>query len=380
MGIFTFIQHPMISLHDWISSLLPGIEKVITVYSKSEDHSVEGLLSEKKNRNYTTKRLNLEGILPLLRKYMNDKTPYDWYSRKNLPFDIDSGGRSPALDIFSELQNVVLLIRLPQKKLTSAALVFLYLNENPGNFGVTNSINHLTTDNKTIIAFLMRNMLEAFIEQHEKNVEVLLENNQATFGMISKAEAQKREMTSMKENYGLSLIKLCRQHLAAESSKTGRHYSLSTGAMEVIKTYSGDIKALEEMLIRTLHYVNNLYFGREEDIEILEWHLQFEYEGKTIHQPVTGEPEQYEDKYFRTVSLLDKLEDAALKVKSYNLKMTGTNVGQHCPDPITAPAISDALFNHKSKITNLMTMYPGRWETIRREFRPLKNIVSKQKK
>jgi hypothetical protein len=379
MGTFTFIQHPLVSLHDWIPSLLPGIEKVITVFSKSEDHSVEGLLSEKRNRAYTTKNLNLEGILPLLRKYMNEKTPYDWYSRKNLPFDIDSGGKSSSLDIFSELQNVILLVRLPQKRLSTSALVFLYLNENPGNFGVTNSINHLTTDNKTIIAFLMRNMLEAFIEQHEKNISVLQANNMATFGVISKAEVQKREMASMKENYGLSLIKLCRQYLSVETSKSGRQYSLSTGAMEVIKSYSGDIKALEDMLLNTLDYVNNLYFGREGDIEILEWHLQFEGTGQMTLNSANGEHEEHEDKYTRTVSLLDKLEEAALKVKSYNLKMTGTNVGQHCPDPISAPAISDALFNHKSKISNLVTMYPGRWETIRKEFRPLKNIVNKQK-
>jgi hypothetical protein len=273
-----------------------------------------------------------------------------------------------------------LLIRLPQKNLTTTALVFLYLNENPGNFGVSNSINHLTTDNKTIIAFLLRNMLEAFIEQHDKNTMVLLACNQATCTVISKAEAHKREMTGMKENYGLSLIKLCQQHLAAETAKTGRRYSLSTGAMEMIKIYSGDIKVLEDVLARTLDYVNNLYFNQGEDIEILEWHLQFEGDGKAIHQSVSGEKEQYEDKYSRTVTLLDKLEDAALKVKSYNLKMTGTNVGQYCPDPISAPAISDALFNHKSKITNLMTMYPGKWETIRREFRPLKNIVNKQNK
>lgn len=186
-------------------------------------------------------------------------------------------------------------------------------------------------------------------------------------------------MAGMKENYGLSLIKLCRQYLSAETSKSGRQYSLSTGAMEVIKNYSGDIKALEDMLLNTLDYVNNLYYGREGDIEILEWHLQFEGVGQTALNSATGEHEEYEDKYTRTVSLLDKLEEAALKVKSYNLKMTGTNVGQHCPDPISAPAISDALFNHKSKITNLVTMYPGRWETIRKEFRPLKNIVSKQK-
>jgi hypothetical protein len=187
-------------------------------------------------------------------------------------------------------------------------------------------------------------------------------------------------MTGMKENYGMSLIKLCRQHLSVESSKSGRQYTLSTGAMDVIKNYSGDIKALEEMLVKTLDFVNNLYFDRDdENIEILEWHLQFDEDGQKHVAAASGERKQHEDKYSRTVTLLDKLEDAALKVKSFNLKMTGTNVGQHCPDPISAPAISDALFNHQTKITNLLSMYPGRWETIRREFRPLKNIVSKKK-
>jgi len=60
------------------------------------------------------------------------------------------------------------------------------------------------------------------------------------------------------------------------------------------------------------------------------------------------------------------------------LKLTGTNVGKACPVPISAPAISDALYNHKSKIINLMKTYPDKWDVIRTDFRPLKNVIKEE--
>jgi hypothetical protein len=257
-------------------------------------------------------------------------------------------------------------------------LVFLYLNENPSNFGVTSSINPLTTDNKSIIAFVMTNFIRTFTEMQINDKTILKSYNQRTRQIIDQTESLKYEMQRTKDNYGISLVKLCQQIINLHASACGINFRLSPGALDKIKNYKGEIKDLETIIKDTLAYAKSLYVDYSNDIEILEWHIVFDSPAKKETNRAT-EMNRHEDKFFKTLSLLDRLENAALTTKSKQLKLTGTNVGSAFQEPISAPAISDALYNHKSKINNLIKRYPDRWETIRTEFKPLKNILEEEK-
>ncbi|MCD4732553.1 MAG: hypothetical protein K8R74_18280, partial [Bacteroidales bacterium] len=135
MNNYSFIYHPIVKLHDIIPGILPGIEKMITIHFDDNENIIKGLLTEKENRIHQTKPLNLDKILASMQRYMEEKNPYDWYSKQNLPFDIEKNSSIPTMNIFSELQNIVLLIRVPDMKQELNDLIFLYLNENPSNFG-----------------------------------------------------------------------------------------------------------------------------------------------------------------------------------------------------------------------------------------------------
>ncbi|HRY98937.1 MAG TPA: hypothetical protein P5550_07750, partial [Bacteroidales bacterium] len=56
-------------------------------------------------------------------------------------------------------------------------------------------------------------------------------------------------------------------------------------------------------------------------------------------------------------------------------KLTSANVGRLCPTPISAPAISDSIRNHRDRIISLLSRHPERWPLIRRRFRPITNIL-----
>ncbi len=377
MSNYSFTYHPIEKLHDTIPEIIPGIEKIVTVHYDSSRKLILGILTEKENKGYSTKHLNIETILPTLQRYMEEKNRYDWYARGNLPFEIDIKDKNPKITIFSELQNIVLLVRIPDETNTFNDLVFLYLNENPSNFGVTNSINPLTTDNKSIIAFLMHNTLRTIVTSQRNDRKALATNNSRTRHVIDRAESLRFEMQRTNENYGLSLVKLCQQHLKNLSDKYRRKYTLSAAALDKIKTYKGDLKDLEKIIEESVSYINGLYLDNTEDIEVLEWHMQFD---QSVQQVKNQEiPEMHYDKYAKAASVLDKLENAALVAISQQMKLTGTNVGKSCPVPISAPAISDILYNHKSKINNLLKLYPDKWETIRNNFRPLKNVMKENK-
>jgi hypothetical protein len=373
MESYTFIDHPIEKLHQIIPEILPGIEKMITIHYDEGKQQIIGKLTEKKGKEYVSTGLNIDKILPTLQRYMEEKNPYDWYNRQNLPFEVEMKNANPTITIFSELKNIVLLLRVPDMRQEFSDLVFLYLNESPSNFGVTNSINPLTTDNKSIIAFVLNNTVRTFVKLQRNDKSTLKSYNLRTRQIIEQTESMKFDMNRTKENYGISLVKLCQQIIKEHSSKNSRNYKLSSGALDKIKNYKGEIKNLESIIRETLAYADSLYLDDQSDIDILEWHIVFD-------APVKKEIERTEiiardDKFSKTLSLLDRLENAALVAKSKQWKLTGTNVGKAFSDPISAPAISDALYNHKIKINNLLRMYPDRWETIRTNFRPLKNIL-----
>ncbi len=117
--------------------------------------------------------------------------------------------------------------------------------------------------------------------------------------------------------------------------------------------------------------------GNTSDILIDDFHILMNEkeeikQKEVINQNVKSVPA----KYNKTFLLLEKLENAALNVKSKNLLLTGVNIGNEFPTPVTPPAISDALKKHRQKIIFLFNEYPSRWETIRKEFRPVQNILN----
>lgn len=373
MADYSFIYHPIVKLHDVIPGILPGIEKIITIHYDDQEKIIKGFLTDKENRKHTTQSLNLDTILTSLQRYMEEKNPYDWYNRQNLPFEIEKIQKSPSMTIFSELQNIVLLIRVPDMKQELNDLIFLYLNENPSNFGVTNSINPLTTDNKSIIAFVLNNTIRTFMNLQQSDKAILKSYNRRTRQVIDQTALFKDEMKRTKENYGISLIKLCQQIIKDLGSKNGINYILSNGALDKLKSFKGEIRDLDKIIKDAASYAGSLALEEDHNIEITEWHLFFDMIDP-VEKPIQADV-QKSDVYSKTIFLLDKLENAALVVKSNDLKLTGTNVGRACPISITAPAISDALYNHKSKINSLLQKYPDKWGTIRSDFRPLKNVM-----
>jgi len=108
--------------------------------------------------------------------------------------------------------------------------------------------------------------------------------------------------------------------------------------MEVLMT-------LDHLIAQAAHFAETMNLNENSsEIIIADFHL-FTDVKKELKQNVSI-PEQLQDipvKYNKTFLLLEKLENAANQLKSKNLLLTGANIGQEFPTPITPPAITDAL-------------------------------------
>ncbi|MDZ7740831.1 MAG: hypothetical protein U5Q03_03550 [Bacteroidota bacterium] len=361
----SFIRHA----HHWV----PGIDKMIAVYYDEKTDSMQGRLVSGTAAERKTEVLNVLDSRDVTGRMRIDQSRFNWYNRDDLPFDLEKKSRREA-SIFSELDNIVLLLRFRNTSDKLNDLLFIYFNRNFGSFGLSNATKRLSTDNKQIIATLLYNSFNTQIYQNKQDREVLQNIRSHTNALMGEVEKLKRDLQRTRSDYGESLVNLCMEYIRTFSTENNRNYLLGEEAKNKIKTFKGNIKYLSAIIRESIIFAENIHAGDDfDEILIKDYHINLDnYDTESVDEKQSGETG---DKYTRTTHLLDKLENAARTVIGRRQSLTSGNVGEACPTPITAPAITDALKKHRNKILHLFNAYPEKWEIIRREFRPVRNLI-----
>jgi hypothetical protein len=372
MTQYSFIENPINNLHKYVGELIPGIEKIVSIYFNEFSNQLESKLSERKKKAYSTSTLDVSENEKEIQELRSSKSLFEWYSKEDIPIKLNSKKLTSPLTIFAERNNIVLLIKFPNPSDGKNDLVYLYFKENFGNFGLSSDDKWLTTENKSIIAHILSNAIRTYLIDKYNDRQALQTYNAQIQRIHSEIDILKDKLEKARENYGLSILKLCEQYLFDLGKRFQKTYHFSDGATKKIKRFNGELKDLETIMLNTVTFLNNLYFDQVLII-ISEWYIDYdnlpEVE-QSANIPETG------SKYIKTIQLLDKLEKAANSLKLKHIKLTSVNIGKALENPISAPAISDALYNHKGKINTLLRDHPEKWLTIRTEFRPLRNIIA----
>ncbi len=370
-GVFSFIKHPILGLLEKSTLLIPGMDKAIALYFDSATNQLVCKSIEVKNHNKPAINDFLIKDIPTAQALRNRNIQYRWMATDNLPFETGKSNKKQ-LDIFDELNNVVLCLGFKNSNDQHADLLFLYLNHNKGNFGLSNSIQKLTTSEKSIIGTMAYNSCNVYIKQQKTDSETLKLINQKVKLLHHENEKQKKQLINLKENYLSSIVEMCNIHLNKLTDEYGIKFCLSVDAIEKLQYFTGNIDDLKEKLTQSAVVALNLNFGQgDNQITLNAWDIDFSNSATAIND---NQPDVH-NRYQKTLHLLNKLENAARIVLNKQQRLTSVNVGNACPSPISAPAISDALKNHHKKLSKLMNEYPHKWPTIRNEFRPVKNIL-----
>lgn len=372
-GIFSFIKHPMLNLLEVSGKLIPGIEKSVALYYSAENQELmcQGLKKPHENDLIETYSIADQNYAQKLR---TKKHHWIWMAAENLPFEL-SENKKVQLNIFDELENLVLCLGYLNPIDGKNDLLFLYLNSNLGSFGISNSNKPLATEHKSIIGAMAYNSFSIYINQQQKDSETLRAINQKIGAIQQENNQLKSELEHLKNSYRHSILEMCHQHLEKLSRQLSVNFELSNDAMIKLEAFRGNADVLMESLTQSAVLAVNMHFGNSNQTIVLKaWDIQIE-----APNPVTenNKIDGLHERYYKTYGLLEKLETAARVVINNHQKLTSANVGNAFPSPITAPAISDALKNHQKKVVRLMREYPDHWQTIRNEFRPIRNILER---
>ncbi|NVO04324.1 MAG: hypothetical protein HXX09_16645 [Bacteroidetes bacterium] len=281
------------------------------------------------------------------------------------------------MDIFKEIENDVLMLSFENKTDGNCDLIFLFLDENFnfGNFRISESQKVLSSENKSIISNLAYNSTKAILENNKINGNAYKTISTKFVSVIKQSNMESESENKFQKLYQKTIEEYLRKTLDKLSKNNQNfRFEISENALTKLKTYEGSLENLNKIIKTAAFYAVNLNNNNENTIIIEETFIDLNVKDET--KAVT--PISTIDRYSKTILILDKLEKAAQEVIERELDITSANVGNACANPISAPAITDALKKHRNKILVLLKKYPDNWKLIRNEFKPIRNLIASE--
>jgi len=358
-----------------ISEVLPGIRRVFSVSQEDGE-----LIFRLKDQNHPLKEFQPSERpywYRMVEKYRKEgNNHFNWYSQVDIPIDEDLSEKGRR-DLFSESENIVLLINLQNHEDQLSDLIFIFFRKNLSTFGLSHVDHPFNPDHKALAGYIIANFIHKIRDEYTRNLQAFKGINENVRMIIHQNESNLKKLGTIKDSYGESLLSLCNEHLMELSAKYKKNFILTRDAIDKIRNFSGNISLLKLILEDAVSFVSQIYFDEDDiDIHIHGWEMNFNK--FLVQDSISREIRRIDNKESKAMQLLDKLEKSAEEVLRSNLPLTSANVGQYCPTPISAPAISDALKKNKKRVVNLLKKYPEKWRIIRNQFRPLINIQQKK--
>jgi hypothetical protein len=376
-GLFSFIGDEFENVFQYSDLFLPGIEKIAGIYYSQKDRQVR-ILSRKRDQEIEE---NFEEVLRkpenmvMIQKFRAENHQFAWIKKEDLPFEI-SQQRLTVPTIFTELDNVILVLRFKNDIDKLNDLLLIYFNKNLGNFGLNKADKVLSADHKIIIGHLLYYQFKSFLQLNRADRSLLHTVNNGVRALIGENLSLKDQLYQIKANYGDNMVNVSLLHLQELSKEYGRTYILTDEAKAKIRDFKGNLKHLPAILENAVIFTENVLILREEDVvNIHAYSLDFDkYQVIEKAEPFSR---KIDSRQSRAMQFLDKLEMAAIGLRNKNIAIISSKVGQALVPPISAPAITDALGKNRELIRQLIEKYPDKWETIRKEFKPLANQLRK---
>jgi hypothetical protein len=305
----------------------------------------------------------------------NEKQKYSWINESDLPFRVQRD-LSIQREVFDEYGNVVLRLSFPNKDDKKRDLIYLFVNDDSSNFGLSKTGDKLKTDNKSIIGRLIYNSFELALQQRTDFLAKEQKLKEHLQLLERKYQELQQEKNRQQSDTAKQLLSFCKTVIQKEEKHLGMHIEMNRELVELISNYRGSIPHLEQNLVQAIQRAYDTNSDLMSPVLTLEsWHFD-DLEQELYNQGENAKEPLPDSRYLNTYNLLERLEDAARKLAGNREKMTGANLGKAMETPITAAAISDAMKKHKAKIKSLCHQYPKRWQLVRNEFRPLINVLN----
>jgi len=366
--------HPAVFMMEQWQQFMDGIDRIVGFYHLEHSSSIEGLeWSNKIGQADISPFILSNDVSTEIKTISEEKKEFQWLRPDLLPFTNKSSNSNRQLDLFSENQYLVLLVRLKAEVVEYSDLYYLFFRNDQSNFGITDSQIKLDTSHKAIIGKMATQFGKMTFSNYNKLKEKELAFKKRTKALLETKLVQNKVLKSTfytwKKNWLVN-------YLSVLSQRDGVNYVMSDKVMEMIVSSELPYEAIVESIENALVYMCELLdFTIGEEIILDESIIVLadssdRQEIESIHPPLS--------RLNKTMQLLDRIENAAERLFDKGMPITSADVGLSMDKPITAPAISDALRKNKIRIFQLFEQYPERWQVIKQHFKPIINLQTKK--
>jgi hypothetical protein len=360
-----------------IPELIPGTNRVLMIFHSPEMDAIRVWDITYDQDPPSIENLDPTGFIEMIQKQRREAPPFDWIMEDELPFNSKAAPRGQ-IDIFMASRNQVLRLAQPNPSDGRSDLIFVHLGgweKGEKVHGIRRALDSYAREYIGQMAFQSFRLFMGRTRSTDDHRERFMQRTRESFRIFLREREQNRR-TALR--YQDSLLRLAEARLKelGQQYTTGFHFNES--AKEAIRNYPGDIAQLLQRIDKAAEYALELYRGSQEpELGIEDWFLETVTGNEPGEKVIEHQEVNVKGALTRTIELLDKLEDAARRADQSSQKLTSVNVGRLCPTPISAPAITDSIRNHKDRILVLLQKHPERWSLIRNRFRPITNLVER---
>jgi len=348
--------------------IIPGIERCDGIFFHPPTQKLKLIAGRKDGDDVNLEDTDLE-LSEQINSLRRSRFGTEWLAKGEVPH-LPLYQKKDAGSVFeSELEKVVLLIKIPNQDDFLMDLVFIYDLSNLSLFGLSTNEN-LSASHKDIIAKLIFNSFKMlnfnYKNVHQSRVflnEALIENSRKL------AEERKTHLeiqTACQER----IIEYCRYRLDGAGAKYHKKFFFDENAVSQIGQFKGKLYLLDAVIAQAASMANGLELSGK-DIKIIESYLNFSI-SEPDHQQIAPVST---DEFSAEIAYLDKMEMAAIVALQQREKITGNNLTKYFGKDISFAAISGFIGKHSDNIRILLKKYPEKWPILRTEFMPIKKFI-----
>jgi hypothetical protein len=344
--------------------LFPGATRIVAMYYSPEYSGIKTIGKEFNSLNESV--INQELQLTSFEKYRHQRPRYSWVEADQS----ENKDVNKQLQIQREYKKHSLLIRFPNASDGLSDIILVSFKNESQIFRMSENQQKLSTEMKQTVASVYVRSLDVIKKQIEddKNIDSIIQAHRAN--TKSEESANIKELSRVKNLQNTLVRSILNRKTKELTHDLIINVEWDTTAIDYISEHLHSVSEIENSIEKALILALNEANENSDQIMITRMHVS-----SFANQNEAKSSQQVDTRYHRSISLLDRYEQAAVEVIKNKLRLTGNRLGEHMNPPISAAAISDAIRKHGSKITYLLNTYPQRWSILRSNFRPIQNKI-----
>lgn len=306
---------------------------------------------------------------PQVLKFRKTKKEVLWADLDDLPINPVQENKKleiKQLSIQDEIEQNVLIIRVPSLNDDSFDVFAISFSKTFSNFYIPSGRNVLSSELKTTIGKTVRGQMQWLYDFHAKQ-SVSINRIQHAYQQNSDELDESHQVLEREQATNRDLLeKYLTQLIRNQEITLNCKIILKNGFLDRIKDSGFGIDSIKTIVDTAVNTAYDL--SLDKSMIYLTPNLIRRKEG---HSEASNKSSQLAA-LDKTVALLDRYEQAARQLDMKSERINGRNLAAELQ--ISAPAITDAIKKHNSKIRRLLDKYPVKWPLICDFIRPIREI------